>query len=131
MNQFLVESILGLLAGLFLGVTGIAPVGLILIALELLKIGDYKTNLGSVLFLNLFPISIGSVYQFYKEKKINFSLGIILTISVMIGSYISSAIFLDKEKNISPKMLKYITSALGFSIGFIYFTSAYFHDSNI
>jgi uncharacterized membrane protein YfcA len=131
MNQFLVESILGLLAGLFLGVTGIAPVGLILIALELLKIGDYKTNLGSVLFLNLFPISIGSVYQFYKEKKINFSLGIILTISVMIGSYISSAIFLDKEKNISPKMLKYITSALGFSIGIIYFTSAYYHDSNI
>ena len=131
MNQFLVESILGLLAGLFLGVTGIAPVGLILIALELLKIGDYKTNLGSVLFLNLFPISIGSVYQFYKEKKINFSLGFVLTASVMIGSFISSTFFLDKEKNISPKMIKYITSALGFSIGIIYFTSAYYHDSNI
>jgi hypothetical protein len=28
-------------------------------------------------------------------------------------------------------MLKYITSALGFSIGFIYFISAYYHDSNI
>ena len=37
--------------------------------------------------------------------------------------------FLDKEKNISPKALKYITSALGFSIGIIYFTSAYYHDS--
>ena len=131
MNEFLIESLLGLFAGLFLGVTGIAPMGLILIALEVLKIGDYKTNLGSVLFLNLFPISIGSVYQFYKEKKINFSLGIILTMSVMIGSFISSKFFLDKEKKISPKMLKYITSALGFSIGFIYFISAYFHDSNI
>ena len=131
MNQLLIELTLGLLAGLFLGVTGIAPVGLILIALEFFKIGDYKTNLGSVLFLNLFPISIGSVYQFYKEKKINFSLGIVLTASVMIGSFISSTIFLDKEKNISPKMLKYITSALGFSIGFIYLTSAYFHESNI
>lgn len=131
MNQLLIELTIGLLAGLFLGVTGIAPVGLILIALEFFKIGDYTTNLGSVLFLNLFPISIGSVYQFYKEKKINFSLGIILTMSVMIGSFISSKIFLDKEKKISPKMLKYITSALGFSLGFIYFISAYFHDSNI
>ena len=131
MNQLLIELTIGLLAGLFLGVTGIAPIGLILIALEFFKIGDYTTNLGSVLFLNLVPISIGSVYQFYKEKKINFSLGIILTMSVMIGSFISSKIFLDKEKKISPKMLKYITSALGFSLGFIYFISAYFHDSNI
>jgi uncharacterized membrane protein YfcA len=131
MNQLLIELTIGLVAGLYLGVTGIAPIGLILIALEFFKIGDYTTNLGSVLFLNLFPISIGSVYQFYKEKKINFSLGIILTMSVMIGSFISSKIFLDKEKKISPKMLKYITSALGFSLGFIYFISAYFHDSNI
>ena len=99
--------------------------------MEFFKIGDYKTNLGSILFLNLFPISIGSVYQFYKGKKINFSLGIVLAASVMIGSFISSTFFLDNEKNISPKMLKYITSTLGFSIGIIYFTSAYYHDSNI
>ena len=60
MNQLLIELTIGLLAGLFLGVTGIAPIGLILIALEFFKIGDYTTNLGSVLFLNLFPISIAS-----------------------------------------------------------------------
>lgn len=131
MNEFLIESLLGLFAGLFLGVTGIAPMGLILIALEVLKIGDYKTNLSSVLFLNLFPISIGSVYEFYKAKKINFTLGTILTVTVMIGSYISSKLFLEKEKIITPKILKYITSCLGFSIGIIYFMSAYFHDSNI
>ena len=131
MNQILIELTLGLLAGLFLGITGIAPTGLILIALEIFKIGDYKSNLGSILFLNLFPISIGSVYEFYKAKKINFTLGTILTATIMIGSFISSKIFLDKEKNISPKIIKYITSALGFSIGIIYFISAYFHDSNI
>ncbi len=131
MSQYIIELIIGLLAGLFLGVTGIAPVGLILIALEVFKIGDYKTNLGSILFLNLFPISIGSVYEFYKANKIDYRLGGILTLSIIIGSYISSKIFLDREKYISPKVLKYITSALGFSIGIIYFTSAYFHDSNI
>jgi hypothetical protein len=58
MNQFLVESILGLLCGLFLGVTGIAPTGLVLIGLDLLKIGDYKSNLGAMLFLNLFDQSL-------------------------------------------------------------------------
>lgn len=131
MSQYIIELIIGLIAGLFLGVTGIAPVGLILIALEIFKIGDYKTNLGSILFLNLFPISIGSVYEFYKANKIDYRLGGILTLSIIIGSYISSKIFLDREKYISPKLLKYITSALGFSIGIIYFTSAYFHDSNI
>lgn len=131
MNHILVESILGVLSGLFLGVTGIPPLALILVALEFLKIGDYKTNLGSILFVSLFPISIGSVYEFYKAKNINFKLGSILTISVMIGSYISSNFFLDKENNISPKILKYITSVLGFSIGIIYFISAYFHNSNM
>jgi hypothetical protein len=50
MNQFLVESILGIIAGLFLGITCIAPTGLVLLALELLKIGDYKTNLGTIIF---------------------------------------------------------------------------------
>ncbi len=131
MNEFLVEIILGLLGGLFLGVTGIAPLALILVALEFLKIGDYKTNLGSILFVGLFPLTTGSVYEFYKAKNINFKLGSILTITGMIGSFISSKFFLDKEKNISPKILKYITSTLGFSIGIIYFISAYFHDSNI
>ena len=131
MIEYIIEFLLGLLSGGFLGITGFAPLGLLIIVFDYLGIGDYKTNLGSILFLNLFPISIGSVYQFYKEKKINFSLGFVLTASVMIGSYISSTIFLDKEKNISPKVLKYITSALGFSIGIIYFTSAYYHDSNI
>ena len=131
MNELLIESFLGLFAGFFLGITGIAPTGLILIALEILKIGDYKTNLGSVLFLNLFPISIGSVYEFYKAKKINFKLGSILTLGLIIGSFISSKMFLEREKIITPQILKYITSFLGFSIGIIYFLSAYFHNFNI
>ena len=72
MNQYIIEFILGLISGAFLGVTGIAPTGLILIALELLKIGDYRSSLGAILFLNLFPISLGSVWEFYKAKQIDF-----------------------------------------------------------
>ena len=90
MNQFLIESILGLLCGLFLGVTGIPPTGLVLLALDMLKIGDYKSNLGAVIFLNLFPITIGSTYEFYKSKQINFSLGFILLLTIILGSLYSA-----------------------------------------
>ena len=125
MNQFLIESILGLLCGLFLGITGIAPIGLVLIALDLLKIGDYKTNLGAVLFLNLFPITIGSVYEFYKSKQINFSLGYILLITIIIGSYLGSKFVDGNKDSLSTKVVKYITSVLGFFIGIIFLFSAY------
>ena len=125
MNQFLIESILGLLCGLFLGITGIAPIGLVLIALDLLKIGDYKTNLGAVLFLNLFPITIGSVYEFYKSKQINFSLGSILLITIIIGSYLGSKFVAGNKDALSTKVVKYITSVLGFFIGIIFLFSAY------
>ena len=70
MYQFVIKTVLGLISGLFLGITGILPIGLLLIALDILKIGDYKSNLGAILFLNLFPITIGSIFDFYKAANI-------------------------------------------------------------
>ena len=98
MYKFLLEAIFGLLAGLFLGITGIVPTGVILIVLDYLKIGNYKTNLGSILFINLFPITVGSVYQFYKAKQINFSLGFILLFS--IKNPLSNLVLFDILQNI-------------------------------
>ena len=129
MNQFLIESILGLLCGLFLGITGIAPTGLILIALEFFKIGDFKTNLGSILFLNLFPITIGSVYEFYKSKQINFTLGTILLLTIVLGSFIGSKFVVGEKYTLSTKTIKYITSILGFFICTIFFYSAYYEKN--
>jgi uncharacterized membrane protein YfcA len=130
MYQFLVESILGLFTGLFLGITGIAPTGIVLLALDYLKIGDYKTNLGTVLFLNLFPISIGSVYEFYKYKQINFSVGFILLVSLMLGGFIGSKFVAgDKKLTFSTKQIKYITAYLSFITGIIFLISAYYDKS--
>ena len=131
MNQVLIETILGLLTGLFLGITGVAPTGIILIALDYLKIGDYKSNLGSILFLNLFPITFGSVFQFYKSKQINFSLGFILLFSVIIGSFIGSKFVSgDKKFTISTKIIKYTTAYLSFITGIFFLFSAYYDNSN-
>jgi hypothetical protein len=69
MNKFIIEMVVGLICGVFLGITGIAPTGLIILVLDYFKIDDYITNLGTILFINLFPITIGSVWEFYKAKK--------------------------------------------------------------
>jgi len=129
MNQILIESILGILTGLFLGITGVAPTGLVLFALDYFKIGDYKSNLGSILFLNLFPITIGSVFEFYKSKKINFSLGIILLLSIITGSYIGSKFVVGDMSFLSTKNIKYITSILSFIIGVVFLYSAYYEKN--
>ena len=126
MNQFLIESILGLLCGLFLGVTGIPPTGLVLLALDMLKIGDYKSNLGAVIFLNLFPITIGSTYDFYKSKQINFSLGFILLLTIILGSFIGSKFVVGEKAFLSTKDVKYITAYLALFVGVAFLYSAYY-----
>ena len=129
MNAILVETILGLLCGIFLGITGIAPTGIILIALDVLKIGDYKSNLGTILFLNLFPITIGSVFEFYKSKQINFSLGTTLLFTIILGAYIGS-IFVAGEKNVfSTKTVKLITAYLSLFVGIVFLISAYYEKN--
>ena len=102
MNQILIESILWLLC-----ITGIAPTRLIIIALDLLKIGDYKSNLGAMLFLNLFPISIGSTYEFYKSKQINFSLSFILLLTIMLGGFIGSKFVSGEKAKLSIKNISH------------------------
>ena len=68
MYEYIIQIILGLITGAFLGITGIAPTGIILLVLEFFKIGDYRSNLGAILLLNLFPLTIGSSYEFYKSN---------------------------------------------------------------
>lgn len=126
MNQYIIELIVGLICGVFLGITGIPAIGLVLLALEYLKIGDYTSNLGSILFLNLFPITIGSIFEFYKADKINYSLGFILLFSIIIGSYIGSKFVVGENIKLSTKEIKYITSGLGFTIGILFLISAYY-----
>jgi len=128
MNAIVIETILGLLCGIFLGITGIAPTGLILIALDLLKIGDYKSNLGAILFLNLFPITIGSVFEFYKSNKINYSIGTILLLTIIIGSFIGSRFVVGNKIVLSTKIIKLITAYLSLFMAGAFFYAAYYEE---
>ena len=129
MNEFLIELILGLLAGFFFGVTGIQPLGIVLIILNLLGIGDYKKNLGAIFFLNLFPTTIGSVYEFFKSNQINYSLGFILLSSIISGGFIGSKFIAGGKNTFSTKTIKYITAYLSLITGYIYLISAYYEKN--
>jgi uncharacterized membrane protein YfcA len=123
------EIFVGVFIGLLLGATGLAPLGLVLIILDYLKIGDYKTNVGTILFLNLFPLTIGSVFQFWNAKKINFTMGLFLLFGIIIGSLIGSYLVVRKEHSLSIKTLKYISAFIGLIMAILFFYSAYYEKN--
>jgi uncharacterized membrane protein YfcA len=126
MNQYIIELLLGLMAGTFSGITGIMPAGLLLILFDLLKIGDYKSNLGAIALLNLFPISLGSFFNFYKSNNVNYSMGFVLLFSIIVGGYLGSELVVDKKYQLSKKTIKYITATLGIIIFITFIISAYY-----
>jgi uncharacterized membrane protein YfcA len=128
MNQYITELIVGLLAGLFFGITGILPIGLLLIIFDYLMIGEYRSNLGAIALLNLFPISIASFWEFFKADKINYSMGYILSLSIIIGGYFGSKLVVSKKIFLPKKYIKYITSILGFIIGFSFLISGHYES---
>jgi uncharacterized membrane protein YfcA len=125
MFNTIVICIIGLISGILLGLTGILPLGFFILLLKYLDVGDYKTILGTVLYVILFPLSIGSVLEFYKAKKINFFAGNILLITMIIGSYIGSKLVLDEHFKLTEKTIKYISAAMTFIFSIAFFITAY------
>ena len=129
MNDLLIKTIVGLIFGLFLGITGIPPTGLVLLILDIFKIGDYKSNLGAILFMSLFPISIGSFYEFYKVKQVDFSLAYILLITAVIGALTGSKFAAGEKAFITTKGIKYTTGFLSLFVGLNFLYSAYYEKN--
>lgn len=125
MFNIILICLIGLISGLLLGLTGILPLGFFVLFLKYLNVGDYKTVLGTVLYVFLFPISVGSVFEFYKAKKINFFIGNILLITLIIGSYISSKFLLEEQFKITEKTIKYISCVMTFLASIVFFIDAY------
>ena len=129
MNQYIIETFFGLLSGLFLGITGIPATGFTLLGLDYFKVNDYKSILGAILFLNLFPISLGSVWEFYGANKIDFTMGWILLITIIIGSYIGSRYVVSGKNQMSNKTIKYITAYFSIFTGILFYISAQYDIS--
>ena len=116
--------LIGIISGMVLGLTGILPLGFFILLFKYLNVGDYKTILGTVLYVVLFPLSIGSVLEFYKSKKINFFVGNILLITMVIGSYFGSKLVLDDHFKFTEKTIKYISSIMTLIASILFFIDA-------
>ena len=106
MFNTIIICLIGIISGVLFGITGILPLGFFILLLKYLNVGDYKTILGTVLYVVVFPLSIGSVLEFHKAKKINFFVGNILLITMVFGSYIGSKLVLDDHFKLTEKTVK-------------------------
>jgi uncharacterized membrane protein YfcA len=122
--KYIIESIIGLFTGVIMGITGIPSNAFILLIFDFFKIEDYKTIIGTLLFINLFPLTSGSVYEFYKHDKIDYIMGIILLFTTICGSYIGSYILFN-TKVFDVKTIKGITVLISFIIFILFFYSYY------
>ena len=112
--------LIGIIIGLLMGLTGNLFMGFVIVLFKYLNVGDYKTIIGTTLYVMVFPLTFGSVKEFYEEKKINFFVGNILLITLIIGSYFGSKLVLDERFKFTEKKIKYITAILLFSVSAIY-----------
>jgi uncharacterized membrane protein YfcA len=129
MLEYIIYIIFGIISGLCLGTTSFNPIGLILLVLNEFNIGDYKRNLGALMVLNVFPISIGSFFEFYKSGLINWPLALTLCITITLGSYLGSKIITNKKYAVSNKAIQYFTGYVSIIIGIAFFISAYYEKN--
>jgi uncharacterized membrane protein YfcA len=123
MFQYIIELIFGLITGILFGITGIHGLPLLILIFDYFKIDEYKKILGAILFVNLFPISIGSVFEFYKNKQIDFQMGWIILLATIIGGIIGSKLVFNKNK-LTNKNIKYISAAFSIITGILFLISA-------
>ena len=86
---YLSSIILGTIAGFIGGAFGLAGSVFLVPALVLLKIlPNYSLAIGTVMFAMLPPTSLFAVLEFHKQKKINYSIGAVLILTVTIATYL-------------------------------------------
>ena len=125
MFQYIIEFTLGMLSGIFMGITGISGLPLLILSFDYFKIDEYKKILGAIMFVNLFPITIGSVWEFYKNKQIDYKMGWIVLLTTIIGSYLGSRFVVNGKNSLSYKSIKYISAGFSIITGILFLISAY------
>jgi uncharacterized membrane protein YfcA len=118
--------ILGLLGGTINGLTGLSGIGLILMGLSVGHIiNDYRTTIGTVLYLLMFPTTLFGAIEYNRNHKIDFFVGNLLLISMIIGTFIGVKLSLLSKYKLTEKTIKYITAIIGIFIGFYFLIVAY------
>lgn len=117
--------LVGYLSGMFGAAIGVAGSAIMLPGIILLDIiPNYKKAIGTVLFACLPPISLLAVFEYYKNKQIDFGIGIFLCISYFVGAYCGAKI----NCFTSIKTLKYICAIVFTFLTMYFYYNAYNSD---
>jgi uncharacterized membrane protein YfcA len=117
LNRMVLTILLGSLSGILGGASGLGGSFIILPGLIMLGITpDFQTAVGTTLLSLLPPISLLGVIEYYKRKKVDTLVGIILFITYFIFAYYGSII----NKMYSDKTLKFYTGILFLIISFYF-----------
>jgi len=103
--------VVGAVAGLIGGALGVSTSFIMIPAIILLNIvPDYKMAVGTILLSILPPLSLLAVVDYYKRKKIDIPVAIVLCISYFITAKYGANI----NKEYSSRVLKYWTAVILF-----------------
>ena len=107
--RILLTVLVGGIAGLIGGALGINGSFIMLPAIVILNIvPDYKMAVGTILLSILPPLSLLAVIDFYKRKKVDVLVAVLLCISYFITAEYGALI----NKEYSVKTLKYWTAVI-------------------
>lgn len=121
-SDILLTVFLGALAGLAGGALGQSGAEVMLPGLLLLNIvPDFKTAAGTVLLAIIPPISLLAVLEYYKRGQVRVWTSVILFITYFIMAFLGAYL----TKNISNKVLEYITATYFLLISLFFFWNAY------
>ena len=121
-KDILLTMLLGAVAGLSGGALGQSGAEIMLPGLLLLNIvPDFKTAAGTVLLAIVPPISLLAVLQYYKRGQVRVLTSVILFVTYFFVAFIGAYL----TKNISNKILEYVTASYFLLISLFFFWNAY------
>jgi uncharacterized membrane protein YfcA len=121
-KDILLTILLGAIAGLSGGALGQSGAEVMLPGLLLLNIiSDFKTAAGTVLLAIIPPISLLAVLEYYKRGQVKVFTSVILFVTYFFVAFIGAYL----TRNISNKILEYVTAVYFLVISIFFFWNAY------
>ena len=119
--RLLLTIMVGTCSGVMGGALGVNGSFIMLPAVLLLNIvKDYNMAVGTILLSVLPPLSLLAVIDYYKRKKVDVAVGIILSLSYFIAAKYGAKI----NQEYSAKTLKYATTIIFLLCALYFFWSA-------
>lgn len=120
--RLILTILVGAGSGVMGGALGVNGSFIMLPAIMFLHIvTDYSMAVGTILLSVLPPLSLLAVIDYYKRKKVDVAVGIILSISYFIAARYGAKL----NKDYSAKTLKYTTTIIFLICALYFFWSAH------